>query len=123
MLDHSNDKISPAGGPTPGRRHERVAVEMMVRLRKGVQRSTIFLKDMTTHGARVEGLGRMQIDEAVTLSLPGLKPKIAFVAWCDAHSAGLEFEKPLCSEVFRELVIMYARREGTPPLPPLRYAA
>ena len=95
----------------------------MVRLRKGVQRSTVFLKDMTTHGARVEGLGRMQIDESVSLSLPGLKPKIAFVAWCDAHSAGLEFEKPLCSEVFRELVILHAHRQGTPHPSPLRKAA
>ena len=85
--------------------------------------ATVFLKDMTTHGARVEGLGRMQIDESITLNLPGLKPKTAFVAWCDAHSAGLEFEKPLCSEVFRELVILHARREGTPPTAPMRHAA
>lgn len=105
------------------RRHDRVAVEMMVRLRKGVERSTVFLKDMTTHGARVEGLGRMQIDEPVTISLPGLAPKLAFVAWSDAHSAGLEFEKPLCSEVFRQLVIQHARREGAPAEAPLRFAA
>lgn len=105
------------------RRHERVAIEMMVHLRKGIERSTVFLKDMTTHGARVEGLGRMQIDEPVTVSLPGLKPKLAFVAWCDAHSAGLEFERPLCSEIFRELVIHHARREGSPAEASLRYAA
>lgn len=105
------------------RRHDRVAVEMMVRLRKGVERSTVFLKDMTTHGARVEGLGRMQIDEPVTVSLPGLAPKLAFVAWCDAHSAGLEFEKPLCGEVFRDLVIQHARREQVPAEAPFRYAA
>ena len=118
FTDTSNETLS-----RQGRRHDRVAVEMMVRLRKGVQRSTVFLKDMTTHGARVEGLGRMQIDDSVMLSLPGLKPKIAFVAWGDAHSAGLEFEKPLCSEVFRELVILHACRQGTPPTAPMRHAA
>lgn len=117
------DTNSEVTNPAQARRQDRVAVEMMVRLRKGIRRSTVFLKDMTTHGARVEGLGRMQIDESVSLSLPGLKPKTAFVAWCDAHSAGLEFEKPLCSEVFRELVILHARREGIPPSAPLRHAA
>lgn len=121
FMDTSSEPASPTD--PQGRRHDRVAIEMMVRLRKGVQRSTVFLKDMTTHGARVEGLGRMQIDESVSLSLPGLKPKIAFVAWCDAHSAGLEFEKPLCSEVFRELVILHAHRQGTPHPSPLRNAA
>jgi hypothetical protein len=121
FIDTSSDTTSP--NSPQGRRHDRVSVEMVVRLRKGVERSTVFLKDMTTHGARVEGLGRMQIDESVTVSLPGLKPKTAFVAWCDAHSAGLEFEKPLCRDVFRELVIMHARREGSSPTDALRRAA
>ena len=123
MFSQTTDETVQTTAQAQARRHERVAVEMMVRLRKGVQRSTVFLKDMTTHGARVEGLGRMQIDDSVMLSLPGLKPKIAFVAWCDAHSAGLEFEKPLCSEVFRELVILHARREQERPTAPLRHAA
>lgn len=111
----------------PGRRHAREATELMVKLRRGVTRSTVVLRDLTTHGARIDSIEKMQIDEALTVQLPGLKPKLAFVAWCDGHSVGLEFDKPLCSEVFRDIVFTYGRKDkpsgGEVSAAPLRHAA
>lgn len=113
----------PGERSEPGRRHDRQPTELMVRLRRGVTRTTVVLKDLTTHGARIEGIAKMQIDEALTVQLPGLKPKLAFVAWSDGHSVGLEFDRPLCSEVFRDIIFTFGRKDREPAPVPLRHAA
>lgn len=89
------------------RRHQRAQVEMMARFRRDLASSTVMLKDLTPYGARIEGIGALQIDEAVSLALPGCRPVIAFVAWANDHCAGLEFAEPLDSSVFAELVAQY----------------
>jgi len=90
------------------RRAPRVGFELMVRYRRGVTRSTAILKDMTTHGAKIEGLGRMELDEPITLLLPGERPCEAYVAWSKDHTAGLEFGDPLHQSVFDRLVADHA---------------
>lgn len=80
---------------------------MMARFRRDIASTTVVLKDLTPFGARVEGVGPLQADEVVTLSLPGCRPSLAFVAWANAHCAGLEFIEPLAADLFRDLVGRY----------------
>ena len=95
------------GGHPHERRHSRENVEMMARFRRDVISSTVMLKDLTRFGARVEGVGQLHADEAVSLALPGCRPAMAFVCWANDHSAGLEFAEPLETSVFSELVAQF----------------
>ncbi|KUR71637.1 hypothetical protein AQZ52_08455 [Novosphingobium fuchskuhlense] len=90
------------------RRARRVGFELPVRCKHGLTRSTVMLKDMTTHGARIEGIPRQRIGDTVTLFLPELAPKLAFVAWSKDMTTGLEFELPLHETVFANLVADFA---------------
>ncbi len=80
---------------------------MMARFRRGVVSNTVMLKDLTRFGARIEGVGQLETDEAVSLALPGCRPSLAFVAWANDHCAGLEFAEPLENTVFTNLVASY----------------
>jgi hypothetical protein len=90
------------------RRERRVGFELPVRCKHGLVRSTVMLKDMTAHGARIEGIPRQRIGEAITLFLPGLAPKTAFVVWSEPKTSGLEFELALHEDVFATLVADFA---------------
>jgi hypothetical protein len=118
------------------RRARRVGFELPVRCKHGLVRSTVMLKDMTTHGARIEGIPRQRIGDSVTLFLPDLAPKLAFVVWSKDKTSGLEFELPLHETVFANLVADFAighlqrlemgRPEvdgGPKAVPPARHAA
>jgi hypothetical protein len=95
-------------GQIKGRRAKRLGFELPVRCKHGLVRSTVMLKDLTTHGARIEGIPPQRIGESITLFLPGLSPKIAFVMWSETKTSGLEFELPLHENVFATLVADYA---------------
>ena len=121
------------------RRARRVGFELPVRCRHGVTRSTVMLKDMTTHGARIEGIPRQRIGDTVMLFLPELAPKLAFVVWSEERTSGLEFELPLHENVFANLVADFAighlqrlelgrpetdaEARTKPEVPPTRHAA
>ena len=90
------------------RRARRVGFELPVRCKHGLTRSTVMLKDMTTHGARIEGIPRQRIGDSVMLFLPELAPKLAFVVWARDKTSGLEFELPLHENVFANLVADFA---------------
>ncbi|PNU03641.1 hypothetical protein A8V01_23275 [Novosphingobium guangzhouense] len=89
------------------RRHEREKVEMLARFRRDLVSTTVVLKDLTPSGARIEGVGTLQPDEVVTLTLPECRPMIAFVAWAGTHGAGLEFVHALPDDLYTELVSQY----------------
>jgi hypothetical protein len=93
-----------------GRRERREPVEMMARIRHDIATVTVMLKDITPRGARVEGIGPLEKDDAVFLMLPGLAPKLAFVAWSRGLGAGLEFAEPLDHGVFSGLVADFGRK-------------
>jgi hypothetical protein len=101
--------VVPAAASAPGgeRLHPREQVEMMARFRRNIASTTVMLKDLTRFGARVEGVGALEVDEMVTLSLPACRPSLAFVAWANEHCAGLEFVEPLEDRLFAELVARY----------------
>lgn len=95
------------------RREARRDVEMLARFRSGVATTTVMLKDLTCGGARIEGIGHLGRDEAVSLGLPGMRPLLAFVAWSNDHGAGLEFAEPLHPARFGELVGTYGLNTGS----------
>jgi hypothetical protein len=101
------------------RRAARIGFELPVRCKRGVLRTTVMLRDMTTHGARIDGLEHLHLDEPITLLLPGLQAKEAYVAWHRDLSAGLEFDRPLHPAVFDQLVADFALKgpQGGPELP------
>lgn len=104
----SHDPGSDAYDPSNReRREQREEVQMMAKFRRDVTSSTVMLKDLTRFGARIEGVGPLERDEAVSLALPGCRPSMAFVAWANEHCAGLEFAEPLEDSVFAELVAQY----------------
>ncbi|WP_421854715.1 PilZ domain-containing protein [Novosphingobium sp.] len=121
------------------RRTRRVGFELPVRCKHGVTRSTVMLKDMTTHGARIEGIPRHRIGDTVTLFLPELAPKLAVVIWSEDKTSGLEFELPLHENIFANLVADFAighlqrlemarpltdnAAKAEPAVPPTRHAA
>lgn len=90
------------------RRATRIGVELPVRCKCGLLRSTVMLKDMTRHGARIEGIGQQRVGESVTLLLPGLPAVTAFVIWSDPATSGLEFLTPLPIEPYERLIGDYA---------------
>lgn len=98
--------------PSVERRDAREQVEMLAKFRRDLVSSTVMLKDLTRFGARVEGVGRLDADEAVSLALPGCRPAMAFVAWSNEHCAGLEFAEPLDGRVFHDLVARYGLGRG-----------
>ncbi|KMS52694.1 hypothetical protein V474_24435 [Novosphingobium barchaimii LL02] len=104
--------LRPSADQSCGRLFPREDVEMMARFRRDIASSTVMLKDLTPFGARVEGVGALEIDEMVTISLPGCRPSLAFVAWANAHGAGLEFIEPLSADRFDDLVARYGLSGG-----------
>lgn len=90
-----------------GRREARERVEMLAKFRRGIVSITVMLKDLTPFGAKIEGVGHLDTDEAVSLTLPGCRPAMAFVAWSNEHCAGLEFADTLDGDVFSDLVSRY----------------
>lgn len=91
------------------RREDRQSVEMLSRFRHGLSTITVVLKDLTQNGARLEGIGHLRRDEAVFLTLPGMKPQLSFIAWSNGHASGLEFSEPLPLEVYKRLVAVFGR--------------
>lgn len=87
----------------------------MARFRRDLTSSTVMLKDLTRFGARIEGVGLLEKDEAVSLALPGCRPSMAFVAWANDHCAGLEFAEPLDNTVFVDLVTQFGLGREPPP--------
>jgi PilZ domain len=109
------------------RRAARVGIELPVRCKHGTERSTVILKDLNQYGARIEGLAKLRIDEPISLMLPGLQPKLAFVVWSRERVSGLEFERPLHDDVFESIVSEFAikhyREAAAPKTHPIRHAA
>lgn len=106
------------------RRAPRIGFELPVRCKNGLTRSTVMLKDLTPYGARVEGIPRQRIGEPLTLLLPGLRAKTAYVVWSDAMTSGLEFDHPLHPDAFEALVSDYAIGQMRKAAErPIRYAA
>lgn len=93
---------------TARRSEAREQVEIFAKFRRDRENVTIVLKDLSSGGARLEGIEGLTRDEVVTITLPGRKPMIAFVAWATGMSAGVEFADALPEADYKFLVDNYA---------------
>ena len=109
FVDRAIDAVPPAA-PRPHyeRRAERVAFDMLVRYAWRGRRATAMLKDLTRHGARIEGLEGLRKGDGLTLLLPGLRAIEADVAWAEGRSAGLSLPEAIPADAFRSLVRNFA---------------
>ena len=99
-------------------RAERISVDLEVPARLSGSRVRVLLKDLTCEGARIDSMAGLRYDDVITLCLPTLKPKDAYVVWVKNGSAGLAFDRPLHPAVFAQLVRKHACMGGRQKLAP-----
>lgn len=96
--------ISSASVTKP-RKSRRLPVEMEGGLRKsGAKRVPVQVTDLSVDGFRVGAQFNLWPGTDVWLSLPGLEPRHAIVAWALGDAAGLSFEQPLHPTVLDMIV-------------------
>ncbi|MEY4237717.1 MAG: hypothetical protein RL339_318 [Pseudomonadota bacterium] len=91
--------MDPASQPqfasTGGRRADRRSYDAQIQFRKGTRRAMVKLRDISQLGARVAGVFLVHVDDHFYLTLPGLAPIEARVAWVTQFEFGCEFVHPL----------------------------
>jgi len=97
------------GGKTRGaakaRAADRVPIELNAGLRqRGASAVSVHVRDLSTHGFRIETHLELEIGTDVWLRLPGLEPALAHVMWSEGYHAGCAFERPLHPAVLDMIV-------------------
>jgi hypothetical protein len=87
-----------------GRRADRRNFAAQILFRKGNKRATVQLCDISLYGARVSGVYLVQPEDRFFLTLPGLAPIAARVAWVRQFEFGCEFEDPLSPVVLEAML-------------------
>lgn len=90
-------------------RAQRVSFDMHAKIRHGVARKPIHLRNLTPGGGNAEEFSHLRAGDKVTLYLPSLKPKDAVVVWTVDGIMGLEFERPLHPDIYESLVLHHAQ--------------
>jgi hypothetical protein len=98
-----------AGGKTRGgakpRTADRVSIELNAGLRqRGAAAVSVHVRDLSTHGFRIDTHLELEIGIDVWLRLPGLEPALAHVMWVEGYHAGCAFERPLHPAVLEMIV-------------------
>lgn len=102
-MDMSPAKM-PRIGLVGGRRADRRSFDAQIQFRKGNKRATVILRDISQFGARVAGVYLVQPDDRFFLTLPGLAPIAARVAWVRQFEFGCEFQDPLSPVVLEAML-------------------
>lgn len=97
----ASEPIMPDGG---GRRSERWPFSAEVQFRSGTRRANVRLRDISPHGARVQGVYLVRADDHFYIKLPGIEPIEARVAWVEDFEFGCEFARPINQSVLDALV-------------------
>jgi len=97
------------------RRDNRYATRLDVKLNAVLremgssQKFTIDIIDLSLTGFRCETAFRLQVDQNVSVTIPGLAPLEARVAWVEGFRYGCAFENALHIAVFDHLVSRYRK--------------
>lgn len=86
------------------RRARRALFRADVEFGQSGRRNRITVLDLSTHGARLRLIHKLQAGDSFWLRLPGLAPLSAKVAWTRDFIIGCEFAEPLHPAVFDSLV-------------------
>lgn len=95
------------------RKNERVVFDLFVRYAWRGLRGTLFVRDLTPDGARIEGIEGLTTGDGLVLLLPDLPATDATVAWAQARAAGLVFDEPIPAEDYAALVRDHASARPT----------
>lgn len=92
--------------PVEARREERIQVDLNgAQLREpGYRSAPVKVRDLSLSGFRTEWPYRLQKDDLLWLSLPGLQPRSARVAWTKDFEVGCRFEEALHPAVLERVV-------------------
>ena len=90
----------------PGRRtRARIFIDGEIAVRRlGGFTFEVRLDDVSAAGCKIELIDSVEANDHVIARLPGLEPFGARVTWADAHSAGLNFDRPMHPAVFELLL-------------------
>ena len=88
--------IRVPGAARHERRAERIGVSLPAGFRqRGGPGVFVEVRDLSTHGFRVQTHLDLAPGATVWLRLPGLEPRAATVAWIKGQSVGCAFDRPL----------------------------
>jgi hypothetical protein len=100
--------MNPAAQPqfvsTGGRRTDRRQFDATVQFGSGTKRAAVKLRDISCIGARVAGVFLVREGDRLFLTLPGLAPIEAQVAWTTQFEFGCQFLQPLSPFVLDAIV-------------------
>lgn len=97
------------GAELHGRNAERLPVALDAGLRqRGTPGVPVQIRDLSTHGFRIETHLDLLPGADVWLRLPGLEASHATVAWVRSYVAGCKFERPLHPAVL-DMIVKKAR--------------
>lgn len=100
-MSHTN---LPKFTATGGRRADRRRYEGQVLFRKGTKRATVKVRDISRFGARICGVYLVHEGDHLFLTLPGIAPIEARVAWVTDFEFGCEFLQPLNDIIFEAII-------------------
>lgn len=87
-----------------GRRVVRRTFHAEIQFRKGVKRAMVKVRDISQLGARIAGVFLVHAEEHFYITLPGLAPIEARVAWVAEFEFGCEFMQPLNPAILEALI-------------------
>lgn len=72
--------------------------------RTGHPKFKVTIRDVSTHGCKIEFVDRPRLDEQVWLKFDGVEAISAIVCWIEGPAAGVEFSRPIHPAVFEMLL-------------------
>lgn len=94
----------PKFATTGGRRADRYRFDATVQFRSGQRRAAVKVRDISRFGARIAGVYRIHDDDRLFITLPGIAPVEARVAWVSEFEFGCEFLHPLNQAIIDSIV-------------------
>ncbi len=86
------------GNDSPRPRMPRIAIRCIASVRQGAVGRSLYTRDVSQGGIKVESLQPLVIGEDVVVILPGLQPEPGVVCWQDSGCYGISFHRLLALE-------------------------
>lgn len=85
------------------RRGERRPLSAPAQCRRGIQRETVEVLDLSFTGARLRAIAPLRVGHIVFLRIAHLQPVEARIMWTQGFDSGCEFAHPLHPAIFESL--------------------
>ena len=77
------------------RREPRESVFLKAKLRNTMAEISVTVRNLSSHGAMIEGTGQIRVGSEVALQLNAIGRVYGTVAWAKFDSCGLQFSRPI----------------------------